>query len=128
MSEDFPTDIQRFIEQNIESLAQLEALLLLRREPERQWEAVELAKSLYIPQEMAVSLLGDFGKRGFVTESPPEDVRYVYRSIDAETDETIDRLAAIYRERRVAVISLIYSKPINKVQTFADAFRLRKEN
>lgn len=128
MSEEFPSDVQRFIEQNIESLAQLEALLLLRNEPERQWEASEVGKALYVPPEMADALLAEFIKRGFASATPPDAVRYAYQTIDAETDDLIDRLAAIYRERRVAVISLIYSKPLNKVQTFADAFRLRKEN
>ena len=33
----------------------------------------------------------------------------------------------VYRERRVAVITQIYSRPVKKVQTFADSFRLRRE-
>jgi hypothetical protein len=37
------------------------------------------------------------------------------------------QLAALYQERRVAVITQIYSKPVKKVQTFADAFRFRRE-
>jgi hypothetical protein len=128
MPDDFPPDLRRFIDEQIESLAQLEALLLLRHEPQRQWEATEIAKSLYIPPEMAGALLAEFGRRGFATASPSSGTRFAYHTIDAETDNLIDRLATIYRERRVAVISLIYSKPMNKVQTFADAFRLRKES
>jgi hypothetical protein len=128
MPEDFPPDIKRFIEGQIESLAQLEGLLLMRKEPQRQWTASEIAKSLYLPPEMGASLLDDFSRRGFVHELAGNGKCYSYRSIDAETDNLIDQLAAIYHERRVAVISLIYSKPLNKVQTFADAFRLRKES
>jgi hypothetical protein len=30
-------------------------------------------------------------------------------------------------KRRVTVINSIYSKPIDKIRTFADAFRLRKD-
>jgi hypothetical protein len=38
----------------------------------------------------------------------------------------VARLADTYRERRVAVVSLIASKPIDNVRAFSDAFRLRK--
>jgi hypothetical protein len=42
-------------------------------------------------------------------------------------DQLIDQLADLYQQRRVAVITQIYSRPVKNVQTFADAFRLRKE-
>lgn len=128
MADDFPPDIKRFIEAQIESLAQLEGLLLLRKEPQRLWTSSEMAKTLYLPPEMGSALLTDFSRRGFAAEVAGKSDCYSYRSIDAETDRLIDQLATIYQERRVAVISLIYSKPLNKVQTFADAFRLRKES
>lgn len=127
MSDGFPAPIQRFIEHHIESLAQLEALLLLRKEPGRQWNAQEIASALYITSEMVGSLLGDLANRGFVQVISADTPRYSYRTIDAATDQLIDQLQTVYRDRRVAVISLIYSKPLRKVQTFADAFRLRKE-
>jgi hypothetical protein len=128
MSSEFPAEIAQFIDQQIESLAQLEALLLLRGEPERVWDATEIAKALYITPDMAGSLLADLARRGYAKVVPPSDARYSYRAMDAHVDRLIDQLASVYQDRRVAVISMIYSKPLNKVQTFADAFRLRKEN
>ncbi len=89
---------------------------------------MEIAKVLYIPEELAAGLLTDFAKRGFVRVFSAGGAHYSYQTINTETDELIDRLSACYRERRVAMISLIYSKPMNKVQTFAEAFRLRKES
>ena len=44
-----------------------------------------------------------------------------------ELDELVGSLEKVYEERRVSVITLIYSKPVDKVRTFADAFRLRKD-
>jgi hypothetical protein len=124
---DFPADVRQFIDQNIESLAQLEALLLLRKDPQRSWNAEEMAKALYVPVEMAQTLLAEFGRRQLTKIVPPSDVQHSYNVVDAKLDELIGRVATEYQERRVGVISLIYSKPLNKVQTFADAFRLRKE-
>jgi hypothetical protein len=123
MNDDSVITVLEFIEQNVESLAQLEALLLLHRDRMRMWTADELAKALYLAQEMAIALLQDLARRGFASEA---SAVYQYRTKDASSDLTIDQLAQAYQERRVAVITKIYSKPLNKVQTFADAFRLRK--
>ena len=124
MSNDFPTDVRQFIGQNIESLAQLESLLLLRRDAQQTWSSAALAKILYITPEMAAILLLDLARRGFAT-SVGDGYRYQVKSEDV--DRAIGQLARLYEDRRVAVISAIYSKPLDKVQTFADAFRLRKE-
>jgi hypothetical protein len=127
MADEFSAEVKQFIDQNIESLAQLEALLLFRRDPQRGWSASEIVRALYVPQELAGTLLTDFCRRGFVKASSPTDELYSYSVADARVDKLISEVAAAYQDRRVAVISLIYSKPLNKVQTFADAFRLRKE-
>ena len=39
----------------------------------------------------------------------------------------IDTLADTYRERRVAVVTAIASKPMENVRAFSDAFRLRRK-
>jgi len=127
MADDFSADIKQFIDQNIESLAQLEALLLLRAEPARTWDAPSIAKALYIPLELAEALLVEFGRRGFVKPTAESPTQFCYNPADKAVGQLIDRVADAYQDRRVAIISLIYSKPLNKVQTFADAFRLRKE-
>jgi hypothetical protein len=128
MSDEFPAEIAQIIDQQIESLAQLEALLLLRKDPARYWTSEEIAKALYITPEMASLLLADMARRGLARTESQSAARFAYRPHDSETDRIVSELASLYQERRVAVISLIYSKPLNKVQTFADAFRLRKEN
>jgi hypothetical protein len=128
MADDFPADIQQFVAQNIESLAQLEILMLLRQQPQREWDPAEVARLLYTAVEMCASQLADLARRGFLLCTPAPNPRYRYQPASEELSQSVDRLAALYAERRVAVITLIYSKPVNKVQTFADAFRLRKEN
>jgi len=117
----------QFIDQNIESLAQLETLLLLRRHPDKSWDSAGIAKALYIAPEQAARLLADLGRRGMTSATAASSLHYSFIPSSADYDATIAEVALAYEERRVAVISLIYSKPLNKVQTFADAFRLRKE-
>jgi hypothetical protein len=125
MSEAFPAELKQFIAQHVESLAQLEALLILRQNSEQRWRSPELAQRLYITPDMCEAILADLERRGFAARTA--DGAYFYQPRDGAADKLIDDLATIYQQRRVAVITEIYSKPVTKVQTFADAFRLRRE-
>jgi DNA-binding MarR family transcriptional regulator len=127
MATEFPAEIEQFIGQHIESLAQLETLLALRREPGRSWSCADLARQLYVTTDVCTSIIGDLERRGFVLRDAANADLVRYRSASTETDELIDLLASLYQQRRVAVITQIYSKPVKKVQTFADAFRFRRE-
>jgi hypothetical protein len=126
MSDEFPAELRQFIARHVESIAQLEALLILRQDAQRAWCSEQLAQRLYITPEMGAALLADLERRGFAVRLP-EDRAYQYRSPNTADDQLVADLAALYQSRRVAVITEIYSKPVNKVQTFADAFRLRRE-
>jgi hypothetical protein len=125
MSNEFPANLRQFISQNIESLAQLEVVLLLYREVERAWTTEDIAKELYIAPEMAEVILNDLSRRGMVAN---DGKAFRYNSDGASNDEMLALLTEAYRERRVAVITEIYSRPQKKVQTFADSFRFRKED
>jgi len=127
MANDFPAEIEQFIGQNVESLAQLEMLLLLRSESSRSWSCFDLARQLYITPDVCTGIIADLERRGFVLRDAADSTLIRYRSGGASFDQLIDQLASLYQQRRVAVITLIYSKPVKKVQTFADAFRLRRE-
>ena len=126
MHREFTAEVEQFLQQHIESLAQLEALLLLRRDPAREWEAADLAKALYSSADVCAGLLKDLHRRGFLQISTPTD-RYRYGPTDANLDRLVGEVDQIYQQRRVAVITFIYSKPVSNVQTFADSFRLRRE-
>ena len=49
MSEQLPDDVQRFIIEHINSVEQLEALLLVRSDPARVWTTEEVSHALYTP-------------------------------------------------------------------------------
>jgi hypothetical protein len=44
-----------------------------------------------------------------------------------ELAQAIEELARAYADRRVTVIGLIFAKPLDKIRSFADAFRIRKD-
>jgi AraC-like DNA-binding protein len=117
-------EVARFLLQHIDSVELLEVLLLTRQSPGRPWSADDMARELYShPTSIAQrfqTLLG----HGLLRESAPGHFQYAPRS--AELDQIVGRVAETYRERRVAVISLIASKPMENVKAFSDAFRIRK--
>jgi len=127
LNDPLPTNVRHFIAQQIESVAQLETLLLLRRDPQRSWSVEELAQQLYISEQMCKVMLNDLERRRFLDRDQDAGlVRYKCEIPDA--DAAVARLDDLYRERRVAIISEIHSSPLSKVQTFADAFRFRKDD
>jgi hypothetical protein len=52
-----PEDVAQFIIEKIDSVAQLEALLLLRDNPQQQWDVAAVAKRLYIDDEQPGKVL-----------------------------------------------------------------------
>lgn len=126
MLDDFPGNLKEFIARHIESVAQMEALITLRHDRERRWTSEEVASQLYITKDMCESMLSGLERDGFLVRETNANVTYRYQPSDDSVDETIAQLADIYHERSVAVVTQIYSRPIDKVKTFADAFRLRR--
>lgn len=127
MAEQFiPDDVAQFILDKIESVAHLEALLILRRDPEAEWNASALAARLYISEEQTGALLMGLRAQGFVAAKNSPSL-FQYRPAAIELHQMLDRLADIYARHLVPVTNLIHSKPKPRIQEFADAFRLRKD-
>ncbi len=121
-----PDSIAQFIIEKIHSVAQLEALLLLRS-PEERWTVQALARRLYITEEETAELLSYLCAQGFaapVEGAPPE---YHYQPSSAELREMLDQVAEIYSKHLLPVTNLIHSKPKARIQEFADAFKFRKD-
>jgi hypothetical protein len=128
MAEQFiPDDIVRFVLEKIDSVAQLEAVLLLRGEPQRQWSAAELAARLYISEAQTAELLLGLSAQGLIAAEEERGV-YSCRPRTPELGQMLDRLAEVYAKQLVAITNLIHSKQRPRVQAFADAFRLRKDD
>ncbi|HWQ36139.1 MAG TPA: hypothetical protein VNQ79_25100 [Blastocatellia bacterium] len=122
-----PDDVRQFILRNIDSIAQLEALLLLRGNPPEAWSVHAVAKRLYISDDETAPLLVRLCEQGFVVAESGAPVQYRYQPATTELAQMIDRVAGIYSKQLVPVTRLIHSKPRTRIQEFADAFKLRKD-
>lgn len=122
-----PEDIERFILLQIESVAKLEALLLMHGQPEQPWDQGLLAQRLYISPAQAAPLLADLVAGGFCVPADNETARYCYRPRQAELAALVDRLAEVYSRRLIAITNLIHTRSTRSTQQFADAFKLRRD-
>jgi hypothetical protein len=126
-SELIPADVQEFIRKRIDSIAQLEALLLLSGHAHITWTVPALARRLYISEPETKALLTHLESQGLFSAIPGEPVHYQYRPASAELDEVVKRVIENYMKHLVPVTNLVHSKTQTRIQEFADAFRLRKD-
>ncbi|HEX8824780.1 MAG TPA: hypothetical protein VF794_32975 [Archangium sp.] len=127
-SNDLPEDVRRLIGDHIESVEQLEILLLLYQHRGRVWTAETVARELRIAPISAGERMDDLVHSAIVARGQGSPVEYRYAPESQKLDVAVAGLATAYSERRVTVINFIFSKPVDKIRTFADAFRLRKDD
>jgi hypothetical protein len=115
--------VRRLIADRIDSVPELEALLLLRENREREWSAEDAGKRLYVSTAVAAHVLGTLADRELFARSG-DNFRYAPASL--ELAAAVDELAGTYVRALVAVTQLIHAKPSASVRQFSDAFRLRR--
>ena len=123
---DLHPSAKKFISQYINSVEQLETLLLMRASPDRTWDAEAINQELRTSLASAAERLRELEQRRLIAADSSSPLRYRYEPSDTRTRDVIDLVADAYRERRVTVITFIFSKPQDAILEFADAFRLGK--
>ena len=118
-------ELVRFIRDHVTSVEQLEILLLLRRDPSREWSAAQVSEEIRTGLSSAQERLRDLLAQGMLVSSGAECYRYAPRAPD--DDQLIAQLAGFYEQQRHTVINLIFSRPLERIRVFARAFRLRKD-
>jgi hypothetical protein len=118
-----PGDLRDFIVRYIDSIAQLEALLLLRANPADEWTPAEVAARLYTSEQDAAEVLARlcddalaFCNKGI----------YRFGCETTELRDLVDRLAEAYSQHLIPVTNMIHAKP-RRIRQFADAFKFRKD-
>ena len=118
-----PDDLRDFILRHIDSVAQLEALLLLRSAPDEGWDAPRAAKRLYVTAQSAEEVLSRLCDDGLLSQNAD---LYRYHGQPEELRRMVDRLAATYTRHLIPVTNLIHGKP-RRIREFADAFRFKRD-
>lgn len=122
-----PPRVQRFISTHIDSIEKLEVLLLMRARADREWTARDVSQELRITESSATARLEDLTDRRLLDKKGSSPDTYRFHPASTEDSQDISELQATYSTRRVSVISFIFSKPLDRVRGFADAFRIKRD-
>jgi hypothetical protein len=117
-----PAELRDFIAKSIDSVGQLEALLLLRGNPEQAWDAAQLARRLYVNEAEAAAIFVHLVEQGFAT-AEGASCRY---DRAGKQIQIIDQLADAYARQLIPITNLIHAKP-RGIRAFADAFKIKRD-
>ena len=128
-----PFEVRDLIARHLATMEHVDVLLLLARAPEHALSIGAIAERLRIPEgALPARAMADLVESGLVAREKggpggTDEVCFRYAPKTAAQRAAVEALAVAYNERPVTLVKAIYSRPTNAVQSFADAFRLRKE-
>jgi len=117
-------EIQGFIRNYLDSLEELEILLLLHSQSGKDWTVQSVNESIRSSMNSVQQRLEKLRSAGFLSFDASQRI-YRYSPATAELAKTVDLLSNAYREKRLKCIEAIFSKPVHDIRSFSDAFRLR---
>jgi hypothetical protein len=123
---EIPDRVLRFLAERIDTVPQLEALLLLWQDRDHTWSEEEIAARVYITRAAAAATLQALHRRQLVTldGDPP---RYQYNGSWDTAGDLMADVASQYRRHLVRIATFIHSGASTSVREFARAFDLKKE-
>ena len=113
-----------FVGQSFRSVWPLELLLILFQEPKTSWQVDALAREVRATSSVVVQGLAALEAVKFVALNA--EGGYRFQPATPEQADMARALIDLYNQKPRAVMRTIFSAPSDRIQTFADAFRLRK--
>lgn len=124
----FSEEFFAFIQSAVPSVAAAELLLLIHKEPARWWTVEAVSRALppdvNLDNSAIAACLDALRSRGLIEFDSEKRARYHAASEPLAAHVGI--LAQAYNERPVTLIRMIYALRDSKIQSFANAFKLRK--
>lgn len=115
-----------FVRDSIGSAWSIELLLLLQREPRRSWSIDALVRELRGSSQLVQESIATLSAGGLLTATPNGEVAYDPKSRDLA--ELVSALAELYAHKPFAVLRTIFTSPSEKIRSFSDAFRFKKDS
>jgi len=122
---EIPAEVLDFLSRFIDSIPELEALLLMSEHAHSPWNETAVAARIYVSPASARSILEALQRRRLVSASP-EGFRF--DPADESQRALVTQLAVTYRSNLVSVANFIHRKASASVMEFARAFDLKKDH
>lgn len=128
MANEIPESVRRFVSMHVSSIELLEVLLLLRQSADKEWRAEDVARVIGSSMMSIRDRLANLSARNLVAaREGSDDIWYRYAP-EEDLARVIEEVAALYKERRLTVINMIYARQAaGDIESFADAFRIFKK-
>ncbi|HEY7639867.1 MAG TPA: hypothetical protein VH814_09100 [Steroidobacteraceae bacterium] len=126
-SPQIPANVLQFIAERIDTVPQLESLLLLWENQQRAWTEEEVAGRVYVSRADAAQILQALQRQNLVAVESAEAPRYQYNPQWDPTGQVMPEVAAAYRRHLVQLATFIHSRASTAVREFARAFDFKKD-
>ncbi len=123
MGRELSNNIKEFIAEHVHSVLQLEVLLLVSQNKDKAWTPAAVGRQLHLSVESAKAQLDGLSPNLLIPPAGDGEDLYRYNTSN-ELNQTLSQLATAYSTQRVAVLTLIFAKPVDKVRLFKETFRM----
>ncbi len=126
-----PEPVKVLLYEHIHAYEELEALILMHRNPDKGWTARTVAEALAISDDLAADALKTLAARGIVDVFELTDSDTYYRGPREAFRAVVSELGACYDQSRLEIVMQLSTNSIERMRTgamraFADAFFIGK--
>jgi hypothetical protein len=118
--------VDQFILDYIDTVPHLEALLLAWNSRPKAWSVSDMAKSLYVPHELADNILRDLSQKNLLSQTSDASGD-LYQYEPGDQDHLVAQVDFAYRRELIRISRMIHAKAPAALRDFARAFRFTKE-
>ena len=123
--EALPDEARELIRRHIDSLARLDVLLVLYRDPGDRWSAARMGRQMRASAKWARGQMQALERAGFADCAADE---WAYAPADERTDRATKALVDACRADWPAVTREVMGARASGAQAFSDAFRFRRRD
>jgi DNA-binding MarR family transcriptional regulator len=134
MTEDaIPQAVQELLQQHLTSFEHLEVLLLLHAHAQEDWDVASVSERTRLAPEIVEKVLASLESSELIRRRTRNRNLFRLGPRLPESMDAVEQLAALYRERRAAIMSLMSMQAIERIRSgglkmFADSFVFKKRN
>jgi hypothetical protein len=115
--------VYRFVQERIDSVPQLEALLLLWRTRPAVWSERDLATRLFVSPDHVRRTMSGLVREALIATGTEDKSQYWYDDSSPDRNQLLEALDSVYRGELVRITNMIHAKAPTAIREFARAFQ-----